>query len=161
MYPIDYFIALDDFFDKKLGDLESAIERTPKKRVGSLTIDELCSVSAYPHGLYLLFGRENELCYIGKATSRSFIERIPSHFDPREEAWFNTLPRRVMRTQNISAYDAALEIGLSLQILLIGVQQPSVTPELEKVLRTFLLPKFNARKGEFSASALICDLFPC
>ncbi len=47
-----------------------------------------------PNGVYLFFekedSKETECLYVGKCSSRSFIERIPSHFDAREKAWFHS-----------------------------------------------------------------------
>jgi hypothetical protein len=45
----------------------------------------------------MIFPENGELKYIGKATSRSFIERIPSHFNQLLEAWFNKLSKRIMK----------------------------------------------------------------
>ena len=39
-------------------------------------------------GVYIL-KNQNEFFYVGDCTSRSFIERIPSHFDTKTEAWMN------------------------------------------------------------------------
>jgi hypothetical protein len=107
MDRIPYSIALDNYLHTRLGDFEKIITQAPRKRVGSVTLEELCSVSDYPHGLYLLFDDNNSLCYVGKATSRSFMERIPAHFDQREEAWFNTKKLRISRGSVISMLKVA------------------------------------------------------
>ena len=110
----------------------------PKKRVGSVTLEELCAIDEYPNGLYLFFNDENELWYVGKATSRSFIERIPAHFDQREIAWFNTLPKKVMKFCNIQTYREALNKSLSLKLMIVGIQDKNSPMKLETVLRSYL-----------------------
>jgi hypothetical protein len=42
-------------------------------------------------GVYFFKDETDRMVYAGKASSRSFTERISSHFDPRENAWFNSL----------------------------------------------------------------------
>lgn len=150
MEKLDYFVTFDDLAEIQLGQLEAVLIKANKKRVGSVTIEELCSVIEYPNGLYLLFDNENTLLYVGKATSRSFIERIPAHFDTREDAWFNTIPKRIMSILGLQSYHSALQKGLSFQIVLIGVKDKAVTFKLETVLRSYLKPKLNSCKGDYA-----------
>ncbi len=157
-YAIPYFLSLDDCSSFTLGQLAEAIARTPKRRIADITLGELCSVSDYPHGLYLIFDDDDSLCYVGKATSRSFIERIPAHFDVREGAWFNTIPKRVMKFHDISNYTDALQRGISLRILLIGIRDAGTTSRLERVLRSFLKPRFNTGKTEFYGTDTLAEL---
>ena len=148
MEKLNYFIGFDDYSDVRLSEFEQAIKNMPKKQVGSITIEELCSVSKYPNGIYLLFDESDALWYVGKATSRSFIERIPAHFDPREEAWFNSLPKSIMKKDSLD-YNSALQTALTLKIGLIGVTDKIVATRLETVLRSYLKPKLNTCKGSF------------
>ena len=51
------------------------------------------------NGLYIFYNCTGVLptvMYVGKCTSRSFLERIPSHLESREECWFNTLTTRAI-----------------------------------------------------------------
>jgi excinuclease UvrABC nuclease subunit len=118
----------------------------PKKRVGDVTVSELCSMAEFPNGLYLLFDENDELWYVGKATSRSFIERVPSHFDQREEAWFNTLPKKIMTFSKIVLYRDAHSLGLSLRLVLIGVQSKDTALKLERMLRAYMSPHLNTER---------------
>ena len=52
------------------------------------------------HGVYVFSDKTGKFFYVGKAgketnndkpKGRSFVERIPSHFDPRTDAWMNSL----------------------------------------------------------------------
>lgn len=152
---MDYFLILDSYNKFSLSDFSKTLNSFPKKRVGSVTIEELCAIDEYPNGLYLFFNNENELWYVGKATSRSFIERIPAHFDQREIAWFNTLPKKVMKFCNIQTYREALNKALSLKLMIIGIQDKNTAIKLETVLRSYLQPKLNSCKGNYEPAQLI------
>ncbi len=118
----DYFIEFDQCKKQSLAEFAPVLKNCPKKTVGSVQLSELCSMSDYPNGIYLFFDEENELWYVGKATSRSFIERVPAHFDQREDAWFNSLPKKVMAIGETSGYRAAHARILLLRLVLIGIK---------------------------------------
>ena len=44
------------------------------------------------HGIYIL-KEASEIRYVGKASSRPFIERVPAHLDVRGNSWMNTMLR--------------------------------------------------------------------
>lgn len=44
------------------------------------------------HGIYI-FKKASEIRYVGKASSRPFIERVPAHLDTRGNSWMNTMLR--------------------------------------------------------------------
>lgn len=127
---------------------EELLERLKSRRfpsVGAVSISDLARLGAWPHGLYLLHDEWYKVWYVGKATSRSFAERLPAHFDPRPDAWFNTIPKRIIELRLAETYREALELGLSLRIALIGLSDPSSAASLETELRTTLAPVLNAR----------------
>jgi hypothetical protein len=110
-----------------------------------VTIGELCSMPAHPNGLYFIFGgNPRKLQYVGKCTSRSFIERIPSHLDQREWAWFNTLPKKIRRDGQ--CYSSALKEALSFEIILFGMKDEKNTSQLESVFRHSYIPVLNKPK---------------
>ncbi|MGQ9705622.1 MAG: hypothetical protein ACUVWP_01285, partial [bacterium] len=41
-------------------------------------------------GVYIFY-KDNEIEYIGRNSSKCFVERIPSHFDIRKKGWFNQI----------------------------------------------------------------------
>jgi hypothetical protein len=56
----------------------------------------LKDIAIYPGiDLYFLYSIDNRLQYVGKCTSKSFIERIPSHFDCRKHAQSATVVKRL------------------------------------------------------------------
>ena len=61
--------------------------------ISVLTLNDL---AIYPGiGLYFFYNMMGDLQYVGKCTSRSFIERVPSHFDCRKHAQFATVVKRM------------------------------------------------------------------
>lgn len=149
MQKPSFFLVLDECIGDTLEEFAHRLQRLPKKPIGEVTISELCAVAEHPNGLYFFFDDQGRLWYVGKATSRSFIERLPSHFDPRESSWFGTLPKKIMSVCSISRYEDAHALGLTLRLALLGVDSKWAANRLENVLRSFLKPELNGanRKG--------------
>ena len=143
----DFFIAIEDHLDCTLRDFSRHLAQMPKKPVGTVTISELCSVSEYPNGLYFLFDEQGNLGYVGKSTSRSFVERIRSHFDQRPDAWFNTLPKKIVKVAQLAAYADGHAAGLRMGLVLVGVKDKQRALNLETALRGFMSPRFNPCRG--------------
>jgi hypothetical protein len=145
-----YFLTYDDCKDMTFAALKEKLSGMEKRAAKDIALGELCAVTNYPNGIYLFYGDNDQLWYVGKATSRSFIERIPSHFDAREEAWFNTLPRKIQAKDGID-YPYAHQKALSLKLVLIGI--PCTSPDmqlkigkLEDAFRHHFGPYLNAKK---------------
>ena len=140
-----FFLAYEDYAESTPASFKKVIESTPTKAVSEVTIAELCSMSDYPNGLYFIFGGEQrELQYVGKCTSRSFIERIPAHFDQREHAWFNLLPKKLIR--NGQCYSSALGEALSFEAVLFGIHDREAACVLERIFRYSYMPILNTLK---------------
>jgi hypothetical protein len=154
-----FFLAYEDYAKSTPDSFKKVIESTPTKAVSEITIAELCSMSDYPNGLYFIFGGEQrELQYVGKCTARSFIERIPAHFDQREHAWFNSLPKKLMR--NGQCYASALRESLSFEAVLFGIHDKESACRLERVFRYSYTPILNTLKklNDFDSNATLDKL---
>jgi hypothetical protein len=143
----EYFVAFEDHLETTLDAFAEYLKSMPKKVVGTVQISELCAMADHPNGLYLFFNDQGALWYVGKSTSRSFIERVPSHFDQRKDVWFNTLPKRIMAVCSIADYTDAHALGLSLRLVLIGMQSKQTAIRLESVLRSYMKPHLNAGRA--------------
>jgi hypothetical protein len=143
-----FLIRSETHRNSSLAQFAETIRNHPhRKTVGDVTLRELCGAIDQPHGVYVFFNQSRGVEYVGKATSRSFIERLPAHFDPREAAWFNTLTRRLQQVQP-STYSTALETALELQVILVGVGSTQLSSALERFLRTSLAPRLNCRRRQ-------------
>ena len=107
---------LAEFQGQTVGDVKSCflswIERRPIRSqghwgrpIGSIPLrffnPGLWGLSS--QGLYVFFrasGPSPTVFYVGKATSRGFLERIPAHIEPNPECWFNTLTQRCVTRTN-------------------------------------------------------------
>ncbi len=145
MSPATFFLAYEHYADRTVSQFKEEIEKTKTKYLHDVTISELCSMPDHPNGLYFIFGdNPSELKYIGKCTGRSFIERIPSHFDQREDSWFGTLPKRVRKEGH--SYHEAVEECLNFKIVLFGVQDKDITCRLERIFIHSYRPTLNKVK---------------
>jgi hypothetical protein len=144
-YP-PYFLRYEQQRNKTMQAFSSTLRKSPKKAAGRIELAELCSMTGYPNGLYFFFDSANTLKYVGKSSSRSFIERIPSHFDQRYEGWFNTLPKKIMQKEGIAHYHTALEQSLKMRLVLLGINGRETINKLESALRCFLQPSLNPGK---------------
>lgn len=93
--PLDnYLIEYEDLMASSINNLLETIRKVPGKKIDELRVKDLTyhnSKEIWPgEGVYL-FRDKDEVIYVGKATSMSFTERIPKHFDFRQFAWFNRL----------------------------------------------------------------------
>jgi hypothetical protein len=137
-----FFLAYEDYAESTLASFQEVIKSTPAKVLSEVTLGELCSMPIHSNGLYFIFGgNSRELQYVGKCTSRSFIERIPAHLDQRDWAWFNTLPKKLMRDGK--CYSSALEEALSFEIVLFGIRNIETACQLERVFRHSYTPVLN------------------
>jgi hypothetical protein len=145
MYPVEFFLTYEHHSDKTLLQFKKEIENTKAKYLHDVTISDLCSMPNHPNGLYFIFGETpNELKYIGKCTSRSFIERIPAHFDQREDSWFGTLPKRVRKEDH--SYQNAIEECLKFKIVLFGIRDKDIACRLERIFIHSYQPILNKPK---------------
>lgn len=142
-----FFLDVKQYLEYSVSDFSTFLEKYQgKKKVGDVTLAELCAVEGAPNGLYFFFDDEDVLWYVGKATSRSFIERISSHFDQREDAWFATLPRKIKAICEIAQYRDAHALALTLRLVILGIQEKERSIRLETTFRSCLGPKLNSNQ---------------
>lgn len=107
-----FIISIEELYLLKPLEVSEKLSKASKKPLQELRLFDLSIFEGKPiisaGGVYLFFDFNNICLYIGKATSRSFIERIPAHFDPRSYAWFTTFPNRVVKKELTSDYPSAL-----------------------------------------------------
>ena len=145
------FLSFDDYTNCSLDDFKNIVGAAATRKVSSLTIGDLSSL-LYPNGIYFFYDDSlRQLQYVGKCTSRSFIERLPAHFDQRELAWFNNLPKKVAQKSNIN-YSEALIISLDFKVVLLGFTNSIVAAKFETIFRHAHKPVLNSPKNLRSIS---------
>lgn len=92
--------------------IDKALNRIHGIRVDKLKLVDLITCACHCNGVYLFYDYEGALdyksenafndasaignvVYVGKASSRSFVERIAAHFAPRNWDFMNTLIKRI------------------------------------------------------------------
>jgi len=85
-----YFILnFKDIEDKTLKEFKESYNKEEYK----IILNELKLYQLITHpgiGVYIFY-ENNKVMYIGRNSSKCFIERIPAHFDIRKKGWFNQL----------------------------------------------------------------------
>ncbi len=159
----EYYVDYTDIQSKTLSEARNYLQKQNKKTIGDISIWELSTMIGKPHGVYIFFDPsfETKILYVGKSTSRSFIDRLPAHFDPRKEAWMNTLPKKVQKCDN-STYNEALNKSLSFQILIIGIDdfifREGTANHVESIFRSFLKPHYNKTRPIYKDSDKLDNL---
>jgi|GEM_PF-608468 hypothetical protein len=93
-----YLIEYSSIKDISLKEIKIIIEGTDGLALRDLKMKDLSQFEnkkIFPGlGIYI-FRNTDSILYVGKTTSRSFIDRVPSHFDLRDASKMNTFLRKV------------------------------------------------------------------
>lgn len=134
-----------------LCELKNALS-SAAKLVRQVTIEDLVATKTEQStGLYFFFEGDT-LMYVGKSSSRAFIERVPSHFDVRPGSWFGTLliklAEPVPGCQPAECLERALNMRLALLVADSNIMDIGDVKDLlrsiEYSLRVVLRPELNA-----------------
>jgi hypothetical protein len=105
--------------DYKLEDLKEAIHQFKGIKVADLLVHQLIAVDPnLNNGLYVFKNQPDEI-YVGWSTSRSFVERISAHFDNRDNAWMNTILKKLSSSKGISIQESYTYFLNSFELVLI------------------------------------------
>ena len=75
-------------------DLISEIENIGGVSIGELKITDLVLPAESCTGIYFFLDENEQVVYVGKISSRSFLDRIAGHLDLRKSAFMNTILKR-------------------------------------------------------------------
>ena len=75
-------------------DLVSKIEKIGGVSIGELKITDLVLPAESCTGIYFFLDENEQVVYVGKISSRSFLDRIAGHLDLRKSAFMNTILQR-------------------------------------------------------------------
>ena len=131
------------------------VEGMEKIPLADLKVKDLIYCDGQPifpgNGIYFFY--HNKQCmYVGKCSSRCFEERIPAHFDLREEGWMNTLLKKVREFFNISLEEAAEKAFSDYSLILINFAENNnreIINKTESLFRKILKPELNSYKREY------------
>jgi hypothetical protein len=91
---MDHLIEVEEIESVLIKDLPDYLLKKQGLRLSKMTVSDLVfhNGKAIRHGNGVYVFRENQRpVYVGNCVARNFVERIPAHFDVRENGWFNSL----------------------------------------------------------------------
>lgn len=154
---MQYCLNFENIKNKKLREIKIILNNPDNYiRLSELKVKDLVFLKDNPiktgNGVYVFYNGKN-IVYVGKCSGRSFIERIPSHFDIREKAWFNTLLKK-LKTQKenkkCSLVKVAKNVFNQYSVQIINFKNPKNNKDycikLESCLRGILIPELNSKK---------------
>lgn len=125
-------------------------------------------------GIYIFIDskEDNSVLYVGKCSSRHFVERISSHFDPRLNAWFNSFLKVLIKKDKTNTGNDKQELIITklkeifsndgrFKICLIDVPESFDKKKIQKmedILRFILEPLNKKNKGPQANLTLDCLL---
>ena len=155
--------------DIRLREIPDVVRLAATARIGALSLDDLAEVNDYPNGAYVFYERlaDDTPFYVGRASSRSFLGRIPSHFEQREDYWMNALSKGLHKKRKLSSYSDGVKKALHCHVAFIGVYLKGSDPlslerkkminTLELVLQEVLKPELNSRSGKLQSDLTLAQ----
>jgi len=153
--------TLEEILDKNITEIISLIKKDGRsKRIGEITLRDITfnnSNSFSGNGIYI-FLEDTEgknIAYIGKSSSRAFLERIGGHIDFRIKGTFNNLLRNIYKKRNnknpsnSADLESIKEEFFKLRLALIKTPpeyEKSLIEKIEKILISCGDTKYNSKK---------------
>lgn len=105
------------------------------------------------NGVYLVKDENENIVYIGKTSSRPFLERWGGHLDLREEGSFNNLLKTIRKINNYNSLHEAANKLFNYKIVMIVFQKDEFNfiPIFEKLFLNVIQPKYNKRIPKFKS----------
>ena len=136
-------------------DLLPQIQQAKRIKLSNLRLSDLLIDRKAPHGVYLFFAPDGNVAYVGKAGSRTMLERVASHFDVRPGSWFNSF-LSALAGKPKGANPAATELELinvldkALEHEIVAVLFDSSSMQLINSFESFLMktyqPPYNSQR---------------
>ena len=135
--------------ETRVKDLQDTIFKLKSTKISDLKVVDLAFCSNQPrvsgHGVYIFTNNKQKVIYVGKTTSRSFVERIPAHFS--STGWFGTLWKLMVENNKDKSTQEIVKIIAATNFVGIEfgstVESKVMAQNLEKLLQGHLDPIFN------------------
>ncbi|GAK99762.1 hypothetical protein JCM19314_947 [Nonlabens ulvanivorans] len=113
----NYYYELEELLDHNPNSIRDWIKSTSGIKLSELKVKDLVFHNDLPirtgNGVYI-FKENNIPLYVGNCVARNFVERIPAHFDVRQNGWFNSLlVTLIKRTFNRKLKEDKTDINLT------------------------------------------------
>ncbi len=140
-------VALVQNSENNFESLLDDIKNTSGKKVNQILLSDfiLEEIDGYElnHGIYV-FKKDSEIKYIGKASSRPFIERVPAHLDIRRNGWMNNMLKYLSEDSDPKNYlKESLHVIENYELLLVLFKTEDCTKDKISEAERFLINNTN------------------
>lgn len=87
------YVATDADLIKNLPSWVAKVKALPGVKIRDLKLTDLVLPANQCNGIYFFVSPNDSVVYVGKASSRCFVERLGGHFDLRAGNWFSSFLR--------------------------------------------------------------------
>lgn len=94
------YVATDADLIKNRPSWVAKVKALPGVKIRDLKLTDLVLPANQCNGIYFFVSPNGNVVYVGKASSRSFVERLGGHFDLRAGNWFSSFLRAHARIVN-------------------------------------------------------------
>ena len=94
------YVATDADLIKNLPSWVAKVKALPGVKIRDLKLTDLVLPANQCNGIYFFVSPNDSVVYVGKASSRCFVERLGGHFDLRAGNWFSSFLRAYARIVN-------------------------------------------------------------
>ena len=115
--------------------LRQQIIALPGVKIRDLKLTDLVLPANQCNGIYFFVSPNDDVVYVGKASSRCFVERLGGHFDLRTENWFSSFLRahariinRVEGDLSSEAYEKSYSDLLDYKLKILAIDLPANQP---------------------------------
>ena len=84
------YVATDADLIKNLPSWVAKVKALPGVKIRDLKLTDLVLPANQCNGIYFFVSPNDSVVYVGKASSRCFVERLGGHFDLRAGNWFSS-----------------------------------------------------------------------
>ena len=94
------YVATDADLIKNLPSWVAKVKALPGVKIRDLKLTDLVLPANQCNGIYFFVSPNDSVVYVGKASSRCFVERLGGHFGLRAGNWFSSFLRAYARIVN-------------------------------------------------------------
>ena len=111
------------------------ISTLPGVRISNLKLIDLVLPANQCNGIYFFVSPNDDVVYVGKASSRCFVERLGGHFDLRAGNWFSSFLRahakvvnNVVGNLSSEDYEKSYNDTLDYRLKILAIDLPANQP---------------------------------
>src|SRR5262249_10278348 len=106
-----FTVWFDDICNQPARAVLERVQKAEKKPLAELLVYDLLSEGDRPllWGVYFFFSRDGQCLYVGKNSTRKFVERIPLHLCLHQKGWRNHFVKQMCHHESLGCLADAAE----------------------------------------------------